>query len=197
MCFVENLLPQLRASGSARVVTVGAGGMEMARTLDVNDLDLEKPKYFYGASVQFHVGIMNTLYLESLAEKKENESVVFIHSHPGIIRTGGVFRGWQDWKLGMFLATYIMDPMLRLIQFSFEEAAERYLYVVTGGAFGGKGPKLAGVEGRTTKGEAKGGMFLSSKTCDTVLNENELAKLRPIAQEAIWTKTRDTIGPYI
>ncbi|CAI6336326.1 unnamed protein product [Periconia digitata] len=197
MCFVQNLLPQLRASGMARVVTVRHAGGERANMLDVNDLNLEKPSRLFAIWMTFHVGIMNTLFLESLAEKKENENIVFIHSHPGAVRTGNVYRGWKGWSLGMYFATYVMDPIMMLVQFSLKESAERYLYVVTSGTFGGRGPKIAGVEGRTTRGRADGGLFLSGKNCDTVTNEVEIAKLRGSAQDAVWIKTQEIIGPYV
>ncbi|KAF2875856.1 hypothetical protein BDV95DRAFT_562768 [Massariosphaeria phaeospora] len=197
ICFIENLLPLLRASETARVVSVHSGGFEYANALNVNDLNLEQPGAFGPMITQLHMGIMGTLTLERLAEAEENQSVVFIHSHPGIVRTGNLFRGWGEGWWGPWFAAIFMDPILMLLAFSLKESAERYLYQVTSGAIGGKGPTLPGIVGRTTRGEPSGGLFLVSKKCDTVKNEKQLAKLRVTAQDAVWAKVRQIITPYV
>jgi len=143
------------------------------------------------------MGIMGTLTLEHLAETKENQSIIFIHSHPGIVRTGNLFRGLKEGSWGSWMAAIFMDPILMLLAYSFQESGERYLYQVTSGAFGGRGPALPGVTGRTTRGEHTGGLFLVSYKCDTVMNEKELAKLRVTAGEAVRAKVQQIIGPYI
>jgi hypothetical protein len=172
--------------------------MEIARLLDVDDLNLEKPGAFGFIATQLHMGMMNTLTLERIAEKSENVSIVFIHSHPGIVRTGNLFRGWKEGSWGPCLCAVLFDPILMLVAMSFEESAERYLYQVTSGAFGGDGPKLDGIlMGRTTKGEEKGGLFLVSRKCDAVMNEKEMEKLRIKAQDAVWEKVHEIIGPYV
>jgi hypothetical protein len=51
--------------------------------------------------------------------------------------------------------------------------------------------------GRTTKGEEKGGLFLVSRKCDAVMNEKEMEKLRIKAQDAVWEKVHEIIGPYV
>jgi hypothetical protein len=96
ICFVENLLLQLRASVNARVISVLSGGMERDRLLGVEDLNLERPGAFGGLATQCHMGIMGTLTMEQIAEEKENAGIVFIYSHSGIVRTGNLFRGWQE-----------------------------------------------------------------------------------------------------
>ena len=197
ICFVENLLPLLRLSGNARVISVLSGGLESEAKLNTNDLNLEQPGAFGPIVTQMHMGIMGTLTLESLAETKENQSVVFLHSYPGIVRTGNLFRGWKEGSLGPWMAAIFLDPILMLFAYSFKESAERYLYQATSGAFGGRGPTLPGVQGRTTRGEHTGGLFLVNQRCDTVMNEKELAKLRVSAQEAVWAKAHEVIGPYI
>lgn len=143
------------------------------------------------------MGIMGTLTLERLAERKENQSIVFIHSHPGIVKTGNLFRGWGEGSWGPWLCGVFFDPILMLFAFSLKESAERYLYQITSGTFGGKGPTLPGVSGRTTRGENTGGLFLVSKHCDAVMNEKELAQLRVTAQYIVWEKVYNIISPYI
>ncbi|KAF2110244.1 hypothetical protein BDV96DRAFT_668779 [Lophiotrema nucula] len=198
ICFVENLLPLLRASESARVVSIHSGGLESERRLNTNDLNLENPGAFGGIATQGHMGIMGTLTLERLAEAKENQSIVFIHSYPGIVRTGNLFRGWKEGSWGSWMAAIFFDPILMLVAYSFKESAERHLYQVTSGTFGGKrGPILPGIVGRTTRGEQAGGLFLVNYKCDTVLNEKELAKLRVTAQEIVWRKAHQIISPYV
>ncbi|KAH7361245.1 hypothetical protein BKA66DRAFT_573592 [Pyrenochaeta sp. MPI-SDFR-AT-0127] len=197
ICFVENLLSHLRASGRARVISVLGGGIESARALDINDLNLENPGAFGAIVTQRHMLIMGTLTLERLAERKENHSIVFIHSYPGIVRTGNLFRGWGEGSWGPWMAAIFMDPILMLFAFSFDESAERHLYQATSGAFGGRGPTIPGIVGQTTRGEHVGGLFLVNQRCDTVMNEKELAKLRQTAQEAVWTKAHQIVNPYI
>ncbi|KAF2659741.1 hypothetical protein K491DRAFT_590380 [Lophiostoma macrostomum CBS 122681] len=198
MCCTENLLPLLRLSGRARVVTVLAGGLEGATYFNEDDLNLEKNGAFGAIATQRHMGAMNTLFLERLAEDPKNSSITFMHSHPGIVRTGNVFRGWAEGGWGIWMATVFMDPLLRLIAFSDEESAERYLYQITSGAFGGQGVRIEGAEsGQTTKGKVAGGLFLVGRYCDAVMNEKEMAKLRVTAQEKVWEKTYQIIGPSV
>ncbi|KAH3911698.1 hypothetical protein HBH56_127370 [Parastagonospora nodorum] len=195
--FTQNLLPELRASPAARVVSVLAGGMETARFLDVGDLTLEKQAAWFVARTQLHVGMMNTLTLEKLAEEPENAEIVFIHSHPGIVRTGNLFRGWDEGSWGPWLSAIFFDPILRLVAISFEESAERYLYQVTSEAFGGKGPKGGGVVGKTTRGKESGGLFLVNRKCDAVANEKEMVKLRAKAGDVVWDTVQGIVRPYI
>lgn len=171
--------------------------MEYASRINVDDLNLEKPGAYGAAASQMHMGIMNTLTLERLAEAKENQSIVFIHSHPGLVRTGNLYRGFKEGSWGSWLAAVTIDPVLMLFSFSFKESAERYLYLATSATFGGHGPALPGVVGTTTKGESSGSLFLSSWKCDTVTNEKQLAKLRVTAQDAVWSKTYEILSPYI
>jgi hypothetical protein len=170
--------------------------MESASAIDVGDLNLEKPNAFGPIVTQMQMGTMGTLALERFAEMEENESIVFIHSHPGIVRTGNLFRGWKTGSWGMWFAAVVMDPILMMVAYSFQESAERHVYQITGGAFGGTGPLVSGVEGTTTRGEKTGGLFLVSRKCDTVMNEKEMIKLRAKAQEAVWEKALDVTGPY-
>jgi hypothetical protein len=48
-----------------------------------------------------------------------------------------------------------------------------------------------------TRGKKKGGLFLVSRKCDVVMNENEMAKLTVKAQDAVWEKVHEIIGPYV
>jgi hypothetical protein len=165
--------------------------------VDTTDLNLDRPSFFGIMRTQPHMGPMNTLVLERLAEMPENESIVFMHSHPGIVRTGNLYRGFAEGSWGMWMAGWFMDPVLWLFQFSFEESAQRHLYMVTSGALEGNGPVLDGIEGRTTRGKERGGMFLVNLKCDVVRNEKEMGKLRAKAGDVVWEKVQKIIGPYI
>lgn len=196
ICFIENLLPQLRL-GHGRVVSVHSGGLERSCLFNTTDLNLEQPGAFGAMSTQPQMGVMGTLTLERLAEKEENADVTFMHSHPGIVRTGNLFRGFEEGSWGHWGAKWVMDPLMRVVEYSFEEAAERHVFQCTSGVFGGRGPVLEGVVGRTTRGEEKGGLFLVNWKCDTVMNEWELGKLRTNAQEVVWEKVHEMIGPHV
>jgi len=162
------------------------------------DLNLEQPGAFGPIATQMHMSIMGTLTLERLAETKENHAITFIHSYPGMVKTGNLYRGWGEGSWGPWMATIFINPILTLLAYSFKESAERYLYQVTSGTFGGRGPVLpGGIKGRTTRGEHTGGLFLVDHKCDAVMNEKELAKLRVTAQEAVWEKVHQILTPYV
>jgi NAD(P)-dependent dehydrogenase (short-subunit alcohol dehydrogenase family) len=196
--FTIQLLPLLRTAPHARVISVLAGGMENARLLDVSDLNFEKPSAFrwFGVS-QFHMSMMNTLALEKLADDPENSTITFIHSHPGLVRTGNLYRGWTQGSWGPWLCAITIDLVIRLFGISFEESAERYLYQVTSGAFGGAGPIQEGVRGKSTRGREDGGLFLVSKKCDVVENQKEMGKLREKAGNVVWDKVQEIVVPYV
>lgn len=171
--------------------------MENAGGFNVNDMNLEHPGAFGAIPTQRHMATMGTLTLERLAEVEENQQVIFIHSYPGAVNTGNLLRGWKAGSLGPMLVAIVFNPIIWAMGYSLKESAERHLYMTTSGSFGGKGPLLLGVVGKTTKGKDAGGLFLVNQKCDTVLNEKHLAKLRETAQEAVWAKTLEIIRPYI
>jgi hypothetical protein len=86
---------------------------------------------------------------------------------------------------------------LNALDLQHEESAERHLYHATSGAFGGRGPVLPGIEGRTTRDKRTGGLFLVIHKCDTTMNEKELQRLRVTAQEVVWENARQIIGPHV
>ncbi|KAL6702744.1 hypothetical protein ACN47E_000978 [Coniothyrium glycines] len=197
MCFAENLLPLLRASGRARVISVQAAGMESTKFFLVDDLMLDTVSAAGRIlRTQLHLGVMQTLYLERLAEAKENSGVVFMHSHPGIVRTGNLYRGFDAGSWGSWLASITIDPVLMIVGYSFEESADKFAYQVVSGVFGRGVPRPDGSTGLTTRGRATGGLFLVDRNCDTVANEIELKKLRAVASQSVWEKVIEVISPY-
>ncbi|KAH5707673.1 hypothetical protein HBI81_243540 [Parastagonospora nodorum] len=176
--FTQNLLPELRASPAARVVSVLAGGMETARFLDVGDSTVEKQGAWFLAGIEHNAGI------------------VFIHSHPGIVRNGNSFRGWGEGSWGPWLSAIFFDPILMLVAIIFGESAERYLYQVTSEAFGGKGPKGGGLVGKTTRAKESRGLFLVNRKCDAVAKEKEMVKMRAKAADVDWDIVQGIVRPY-
>ncbi|CAI9633271.1 hypothetical protein GT037_009670 [Alternaria burnsii] len=199
ICFTQNLLPLLRSSGRARVMSIRSGGMEGDYFFNADDLLLEAPGAFGAMASVRHMSNMNTLALERIAQMPENRNIVFMHCHPGGVRTGNLFRGFQEGSWGSWLAATFMDPVIWLMAYREEEAAERYLYQITSAAFGGKGiPLGAGVvAGKNTEGSREGSLFLVHHTCETTLNEEKLKKLRVSAQDKVWIKTQEIVGPYV
>ncbi|KAI4647082.1 uncharacterized protein J4E78_009057 [Alternaria triticimaculans] len=198
-CFTQNLLPLLRASDRARVISVRAGGMETDWFFKPDDLLLEAPGAFGGMTTMIHMINMTTLSLERLAGIPENNNIVFIHASPGSVRTGNLFRGFKEGSWGSWAAWMFMDPVIRIMTYREEEAGERYVYQITSAAFGGKGvPLREGVaEGKNTVGQKDGGLFLIWHTCETTLNEKPLARLRASgAQDKVWAKTQEIVGPH-
>jgi hypothetical protein len=173
--------------------------MEGDYFFNADDLLLEAPGAFGAMASVRHMGNMNTLALERIAQMPENKNIVFMHCHPGGVRTGNLFRGFQEGSWGSWLAATFMDPVIWLMAYGEEEAAERYLYQITSAAFGGKGiPLGAGViAGKDTKGGREGSLFLVHHTCETTLNEEKLRKLRVSAQDKVWIKTQEIVGPYV
>jgi hypothetical protein len=113
------------------------------------------------------------------------------------VRTGNLFRGFKEGSWGPWVSAVLIDPILWLATYTEMEAAERYLFQITSGAFGGKGPILEGAVGKTTRGKKKGGLFLVHHTCDTTVNEKRMERLRVSAQEKVWVKTQEIIGPCV
>jgi hypothetical protein len=195
ICFTQNLLPQLRSSANPRVISVLSGGLETESKLDISDLNLEKPGAFGALKTQMHMGVMNSLALEQLADEPDNSNIVFIHAYPGIVRTGNLFRGWIEGSWGLWAAGWLIDPVLRLFAFTYKEAGERYVFQATAAAFGGKG--VEGVQGKNTRGGTTGGLYLVGRNCDITMNEKEMKKLRVKAKDAVWVKTKEIVGPYV
>jgi len=164
-----------------------------------DDLLLEAPGAFGGMTTMIHMINMATLSLERLAAMPENKNIVFIHAAPGSVRTGNLFRGFKEGSWGSWAAWMFMDPVIRLMTYREEEAGARYLYQITSAAFGGKGvPLREGIEeGKNTVGQKDGGLFLIWHTCETTLNEKPLARLRASgAQDKVWAKTQEIVGPH-
>lgn len=133
MRFVNNLLPQLTAAsaskaGLSRVVSVLGPGHE--GKLVENDLDL-KHNFSLGNCAS-HSIILNDFAAEELA--KANPATAFVHTSPGIVRTGVMNNG------GVLLKTLAKIAFVALAPFAVgsEECGERNLYMATSDRFPSK-----------------------------------------------------------
>lgn len=204
--FTLHLLPLLRTAPSPRVISVFAGGMEFSFPFPLNtsDLNLDRAGPWGFMLSQAHMGIMNTLTLDHISRLPGNENVTFIHSHPGFVRTGNVYRGFAPGSWGPWIASLTLDPMMMLLGFSREESAERYLYQITSSDFGtvsGGGidgdrqvVRHGGERGMNTMGGRKGGLWLVGKNCDVVNHGEKLVTLRDENGEKVWENVQGWLG---
>ncbi|KAH7075524.1 hypothetical protein BKA63DRAFT_511654 [Paraphoma chrysanthemicola] len=194
MLFICQLLPLLEKSEAPRVVGVLAGGMERA-SLDLEDIDLKEPGNFGMVKAQAHNCTMNTISMEILAT--ENPHVTFIHSMPGWVATGNVWRGVDDPNsfMGWFV-WLILAPLISLFSFSEEESGQRNLFQSTSAAFGGRGTSWTGKLGVNTLNKQENGLFLVGYKCDCTQNARVLSVLRDNAQKKVWDHTLEVLKPY-
>ena len=161
--FIQHLLPLLNQSESPRVVSVLGGGMERS-SIDLEDIDLNKPGNFNVVSTHTQAGAMNTLFLEHLAN--QNPNVTFLHSCPGWVNTGNVRRGLDFGSFLSWTIWLLLEPLIAIFSFSDEESGERNLFASTSAAFGGKGTPWEGKVGVNSYGKQENGLFLVTSKCD-------------------------------
>jgi NAD(P)-dependent dehydrogenase (short-subunit alcohol dehydrogenase family) len=192
--FILHLLPLLR-EGNGRVVSVLAGGMEWAVT-NLDDIDLKKPGSFGVVNAHVQCANMTTAAMERLADDTPN--VTFIHSVPGSVDTGNVWRGVDSpnsvkaWLVWLFL-----EPLIRLFSFSSEESAQRHLFQSTSAAFGGRGVRWEGKPGSNSRENNAVGLFLVNQKCDCTTNAKAVSAIRQNAKVKIWDHTLEALNPYL
>ena len=188
MLFVEHLLPLLRSSHNCHVISVLSGGI-LSRCFATEDLHLEKPGAWGGLSSQLQMGTMNTLTLDKYANRDENSGITFIHGWPGGVNTGNAQRSRKGSSWLSIPWTFLLAPFSRFAVQSVSESGERHLYMASGGPFGGTG--------KNTRGGSEKGLFLLNDQCDVAYDEAILEELRCYAQDIVWTKTLETLKPYL
>ena len=195
MLFTLHLLPLLKKSEHGRVVTVLGGAMERFG-LNLDDLDLKKPGSWGATKAQPHYFASTTVFLDKLAA--ENHDVVFMHTCPGWVDTGNVWRGLaaDQWVLSWFVGL-ILAPLIRLFSFSDEEAGGRNLFQCTSAAFGRRGVPWEGRAGINTMGRQDGGLFLVGSQCESSPNAGVVPALRDRASERVWRHTHGVLRPYL
>ncbi|KAL4862891.1 hypothetical protein BDV12DRAFT_178210 [Aspergillus spectabilis] len=179
MRFISNLLPQLNAAaasptgegkGLASVVSVLEAGGE--GPLNLADLPLKNNYTLRNAAK--HAITMTSLSMEVLA--RENTSVSFIHSYPGIVKTG-VMRDMGVIGRTLMNALFVIAKPLTV---PLEESGERHLFAA------------AGVPKNAAGGEGAGKPYLVSWNGEPRGNESVLSEYREKKTgETVWEHTVD------
>lgn len=150
MLFTTSLLPLLRHSTHPRVISVLAGGRE--GQLWPDDFLLEQ---HYSVPIAAGAAAsMNTLFMEELAKKSENENVSFIHLFPGIVPDTQNLQQAEHWSwpARMFLG-WVVLPVMKLFGQTSVESGERVLFAGTSEKFGRNGDMLeVGSDGKKGSG---------------------------------------------
>ncbi|EEU34970.1 uncharacterized protein NECHADRAFT_37353 [Fusarium vanettenii 77-13-4] len=194
MLFILHFLPLLREAEAPRVVSVLGGGLE-TKSLELDDIELKKPKNFGPGKVQLQVLTMNTMTLDKLAA--ENPDVTFIHSWPGWVNTGNVNRGVDQGTFMSWFVWLILEPLISLFSFSDEESAQRHLFQSTSAAFGGRGVPWTGKQGVNSLEKQENGLFIVNYKCDCTPHAKVVSVLREKAQKRVWDHTQEVLGPYL
>ncbi|KAJ6609595.1 hypothetical protein B0H10DRAFT_1813464 [Mycena sp. CBHHK59/15] len=122
--FIRELLPAVRAAqtagGDAKVMSVLAAGMGGA--IDLGDLGLVKTFSLANAAVA--APTYNDLMIQDFAA--EDPAISFIHSYPGVVRTGIM----QASDSALIRASSILMPILTPFSYSLEASGEHQLYAL-------------------------------------------------------------------
>jgi hypothetical protein len=199
MLFITHLLPLLNASFSIRptynprVISILGAGFEDA-TIPLDDLDLRNPQNFSLQKIAKQGATLNTLALAHLAADPENQEVVFIHNHPGEVKTDIFKNGWG----GKTPDNGEMSPGVKM-GMAPEVSGERSLYLITSSKFGGKGVPLPYGEesGLTITKTGRGALFCINEQLECIQQESVLGQLKlKNADEIVWEKTQEVLKPY-
>ncbi|KAJ5784791.1 NAD(P)-binding protein [Penicillium pulvis] len=192
--FMLCLLPLLRKAEAPRVVSVLGGGMERGN-INLEDIDLKKPGNFGPMKAQMQYIGMNTMIMEKLAS--ENPDVTFIHSWPGWVNTGNVWRGTDPNSMMGWIIWLFLVPLIGLFSFSDEESGQRHLFQCTSAAFGARGVPWKGKVGVNALGKQEDGLFLVNYKCDCTPNVGVVSTLREKTQGKIWDHTQSVLRQYM
>ena len=138
---------------------------------------------------------LTTVTLGHLAAEPANQDVVFIHNHPGAVKTEIFKNGWGEKPVDITLV-----PPAILTGMSPETSGERSLYLITSAQFGGKGvPLPEGVVGGVTIAKTESGaLFCVNDQIDCFQLDSVLGKIKSKNADAImWNKTQEALAPYI
>lgn len=191
MLFAHHLLPALKQA-NGRVISVAGGGLETT-WIDLEDLDLKK--HFRSMKTQPLYLTMNSVYMERLAD--ENPDVVFIHTWPGFVDTGNVWRSFDPNSFVGWVVWLTLERLIKLLTYADDEAGDRYLFQSTSAVFGGKGVHWAGKPGRNSYDREASGLYLLNHRCDCTPNAKTMTALRKKARGKIWDHTQMVLGPFL
>lgn len=196
VAFTLHLMPLLEKAEAPRVVAVLAGGMEKVSAINVEDVELKKPGNYTFMKARPQICMLVSIGLDKLAS--DYPHVTFIHSWPGQVNTGNVWRGidnpngWLGWVVWLFL-----EPLIRLISFSDEEAGQRHLFQCTSAAFGGRGTSWQGKPGLNSLNAQENAVFLVNYKRDCTPNAKVMATLRKDARQKVWDHTLKVLELYM
>ena len=125
------LLPLLRASAPARVVTVSSGAQAMGR---INFADLQGEHGYSGQRAYNQSKLANVLFTYELARRLEGAGVTANALHPGVVRT----QFGQEDASGLYR---IGLPLARPFMLSPERGAETSVFLASA-------PEVEGVSGK-------------------------------------------------
>jgi len=167
---LQSLLPLLHAPLSRAVFVLAAG--KEGRPVPT-DLDLKTNYSVLNAAS--HTATFTTLALRHLA--KENPSVTFVHTFPGLVKTGVFTKGSGPW-VKFFMGWVFLPVVCGLFAVGQEEAGERQFFNATAEFEGGM------------RVEGKGGLF----TVDSSSVETDRRVVEGLEQEgvqdAVWEFTQ-------
>ena len=195
MLFTMLLLPLMHQSSAPRVVSVLAGGLERP-SMNLDDIDLRKPGNFNMMRARFQNTNLNSIGMDKIA--CDNPHVTFIHSWPGWVNTGNVWRGIDDRNSWMgWFVWLVLEPLIGLFSMSDEISGQRNLFQCTSAAFGGRGIVWSGKPGVNSTGKQEGGLFLVNYKMDCAQNVGVMTKLRENAMGRVWEHTMEVLGSYL
>ena len=122
--FAHQLLPLLQSAspGLSRVVSVLGAGSE-SNTFNLSDLDLKQNFSVRNAAI--HAIVMTDFAFEEAS--KTNPTTSFVHSYPGLVKTGFFRESGPLVRLGGNILVTLMSPLAVDIN----ESGERHLFVAT------------------------------------------------------------------
>ena len=192
MHFIQQLLPLLNRAKAPRVVSVLGGGMETTK-INLDDLDLKQPGNFSFLKAQPQYLTMHSLALEQVAD--ENPNITIIHSWPGWVQTGNLYRTFKEDTWMGWLAWLTIGQLLRVFGLSNDESGQRHLFACTSAAFGGQGVPWTGQAGLNVRNTAERGLFLVSFWNNSGPNK-AMDQLRGTGKAKVWHHTQSVLKPY-
>ncbi|KAM0335429.1 hypothetical protein ACHAQA_000475 [Verticillium albo-atrum] len=203
--FISRLLPKLRAAAklgsggySPRVVSILAAGSESTEVF-LDDLSLKEPDRFSIPNYAKHAATMVTLSMKRFAEKSENEGVVFIHAHPGLVATDLMRKSWGD-QWSEQVAGGGGPPPGTFSRSTPEEAGQKALYLLTSAEYGGNGVSVPDgrAAGSTVGHKSRGSLFSVNDVMEGLHQDDLFAKLEAQgAPDAVWDYTVKTVDPWL
>jgi hypothetical protein len=135
MRLLYNILPLLRRSPKARVVSVLNGGKEKR----IQDEDVGLSRHWSALRVVDHSTLMTSLTFDYLS--KQDKDITFLHVSPGWVRTDNFARleppasSGLVWRLFLIILRSLAGLLALLFGISSEQSAERQVFHLTNGIY--------------------------------------------------------------